>query len=106
MIEPIPTQTGTREQLLNDIKSVIADAQQWLSSGTQLTGDELAAAKAKLQRTLVNAKDDLVRLEENAVERAKATAKATDAYVHENPWKSVLIGAAVGLAAGVIISRR
>lgn len=106
MIEPIPTQTGTREQLLNDIKSVIADAQQWLSSGTQLTGDELVAAKAKLQRTLVNAKDDLIRLEENAVERAKATAKATDEYVHENPWKSVLIGAAVGLAAGVIISRR
>lgn len=106
MIEPIPTQTGTREQLLNDIKSVIADAQQWLSSGTQMTGDELAAAKAKLSRTLVTAKDDLIRLEENAVERAKATAQATDQYVHENPWKSVLIGAAVGLAAGVIISRR
>ncbi len=106
MIEPIPTHTGTREQLLNDIKSVIADAQHWLSSGTQLTGDELAAAKAKLQRTLVTAKDDLIRLEENAVERAKATAQATDQYVHENPWKSVLIGAAVGLAAGVIISRR
>jgi ElaB/YqjD/DUF883 family membrane-anchored ribosome-binding protein len=106
MIEPIPTQTGTREQLLNDIKTVISDAQQWLSNGSHLTGDELIAAKAKLQRTLVTAKDDLVRLEQNMVERTKEAAKATDEYVHENPWKSVLIGAAVGLAAGAIISRR
>ena len=37
---------------------------------------------------------------------AKATAKATDVYVHENPWKSIGIAAGVGLMLGMLISRR
>lgn len=106
MIEPIPTQTGTRDQLLNDLKTVISDAEQWLRSGSQATGEELSAAKAKLERTLSTAKDDLIHLEEVVVERTRFAAKATDEYVHVNPWKSIVIAAAVGLAAGVIISRR
>ena len=106
MIEPIPTQTGTRDQLLSDLKTVISDAEQWLRSGTQMTGDELVAAKAKLERTLVNAKDDLIEFEQAVLERTREAAKVTDLYVHQNPWKSVVIAAAVGLAAGVIISRR
>lgn len=106
MIEAIPTKTGTRDQLMSDLKSVISDAEQWLRNGSQMTGEELAAAKAKFERTLVSAKADLIRLEEAVVERTKVAAKATDEYVHENPWKAVGIGAAVGLALGVLISRR
>ena len=106
MIEAIPTKTGAREQLMSDLKSVIGDAEQWLRNGSQMTGEELAAAKAKFERTLINAKADLIRLEEAVVERTKVAAKATDEYVHENPWKAVGIGAAVGLALGVLISRR
>jgi ElaB/YqjD/DUF883 family membrane-anchored ribosome-binding protein len=39
------------------------------------------------------------------VARAKQAAKATDDYVHENPWKAVGIGAGVGLIVGMLISR-
>ncbi len=106
MIESIPTKTGTRDQLLNDLKSVIQDAEQWLRAGSQMTGDELQAAKAKFERTLTTAKAEVIRIEELVVERTKEAAKATDEFVHENPWKSVGIAGAVGLALGVIISRR
>jgi ElaB/YqjD/DUF883 family membrane-anchored ribosome-binding protein len=106
MMEKIPTQTGTRDQLMNDLKSVIQDAESWLRNGGQLTGEELKAAKAKFERTLINAKDDLVRIEQAVVEKTKEAAKVTDEYVHENPWKSVGIGAAVGLVLGMLISRR
>ena len=106
MIESIPTKTGTRDQLLNDLKSVIQDAEQWLRAGSQMTGDELQAAKAKFERTLSTAKAEVIRIEELVVERTKEAAKATDEFVHENPWKSVGIAGAVGLALGVIISRR
>ena len=106
MIQQIPTKTGARDQLMNDLKSVIQDAEAWLRHGGQLTGDEFQAAKAKFEKTLVNAKADLIRLEEAVVEKTKEAAKATDEYVHENPWKSVCIGAGVGLMLGVLISRR
>ena len=105
MIESIPTKPGARDQLMSDLKSVIADAEQWLRHGGQLTGDELAAAKAKFERTIYSAKADLMRLESAVVERTKFAAKATDEFVHENPWRAIGISAAIGLAVGVIISR-
>ena len=104
MIEKIPTQTPAREQLMNDLKSVIGDAEAWLSNN--LTGEDLKAARVKFERTLSNAKDDLIRMEKAVVEKTKEAAKATDEYVHENPWKAVGIGAAAGLVLGLLIARR
>lgn len=106
MMEKIPTQTGARDQLMADLKTVIQDAEQWLRAGGHLSGDELKAAKAKVERTLINAKDDLIKLEQSVVEKTKYAYKATDDYVHENPWKALTIGAAVGVLVGVIVSRR
>jgi ElaB/YqjD/DUF883 family membrane-anchored ribosome-binding protein len=106
MMEKIPTQTGARDQLMADLKTVIHDAEQWLRAGGHLSGDELKAAKAKFERTLVNAKDDLIKLEQSVVEKTKYAYKATDEYVHENPWKAITIGATVGVLVGAIIARR
>jgi ElaB/YqjD/DUF883 family membrane-anchored ribosome-binding protein len=105
MMEKIPTQTGARDQLMNDLKSVIQDAETWLRSSS-LTGEDLKAAKEKFERTLVSAKDDLLRYQDVVVEKTKEAAKATDEYVHENPWRAIAIGAGVGLLLGVAISRR
>ncbi|WP_020656324.1 DUF883 family protein [Massilia niastensis] len=106
MIEKIPTQTGTREQLMSDLKTVIHDAENWLRNGGQLTGDELKAAKAKFEETLVNAKASIIEFEETVVERTKEAARATDEYVKENPWKSVGLGAAIGVVVGMLIARK
>ena len=105
MMEKIPTQTGARDQLMNDLKSVIQDAESWLRNSS-LTGDDLKAAKEKFERTLVSAKADLVHYQEMMVEKTKEAAKATDEYVHENPWRAIAIGAGVGLLLGVAITRR
>lgn len=105
MMEKIPTQSSTRDQLMRDLKNVVSDAETWLR-GSNLTGDDLKAAKAKFERTLVNAKDGIIRMEEAVVEKTKATAKATDFYVQENPWKAIGISAAVGVLVGALISRR
>ena len=106
MMEKIPTQTGARDQLLSDLKTVIQDAEAWLRHSGHLTGDEFKAARAKFERTLVKAKEDIVRLEEVAVEKAKVAAKATDEYVKENPWKAVGLGTAVGVVIGMLIARK
>jgi len=106
MMEKIPTQTGARDQLLSDLKTVIQDAEAWLRHSGHLTGEEFKAARAKFERTLVKAKEDIVRLEEAAVEKAKVAAKATDEYVKENPWKAVGLGTAVGVVIGMLIARK
>lgn len=106
MMEKIPTQTGTREQLMSDLKTVIQDAEAWLRNGGQLTGDELKAAKAKFEQTLSTAKESLGEYQHTVVEKTKEAARVTDEYVHENPWKSVGLGAAVGVVIGMLIARR
>ena len=40
------------------------------------------------------------------VQKGKLAARATDEYVHENPWRAVGIGAGVGLIIGLLIGRR
>lgn len=106
MIDKIPTQTGTRDQLVNDLKTVIHDAEVWLRNGGQLTGEELKAAKAKFESTLASAKTSIIEIEETVVERTKVAAKATDEYVKDNPWKSVGLGAAIGVVIGMLIARK
>ncbi len=106
MIESIPTKTGARDQLMSDLKTVIQDAESWLRNGSQMTGEELANARAKFERTLSSAKADLMRLEETVVQRTKDAAKATDEFVTENPWKAVGVGAAAGILIGMLIARR
>ena len=106
MMEKIPTQSSARDQLMRDLKNVISDAESWLRSGSSLSGEDLKADKAKFERTIINAKDGLINLEEAVVEKTKATVKATDDYVQENPWKAIGISAAVGVLIGALISRR
>ena len=38
--------------------------------------------------------------------RTKAAAKATDVYVHENPWRSIGLVASIGVAVGLLVGRR
>ncbi|MFC5458536.1 DUF883 family protein [Massilia niabensis] len=104
MMEKIPTQTGSRDQLLADLKTVLQDAEAWLRHGGSLTGEQLEVAKAKFENAITTAKEGLANLE--VVEKSKAAAKATDVYVKENPWKAVGIGAAVGVVLGLLINTR
>ena len=69
-------------------------------------GEKAAAARERIQASLVTARAKLVEAERALVDRTKQAAKATDEFVHENPWKAVGIAAAVGFVLGVLISRR
>lgn len=106
MMQAIPTKSSAREKLMDDLRTVVSDAQSWISQGGQMTGEELAALKDKLERAMVGAKDELVKLGEPVIEKTKEVAQATDNYVHENPWKSVGIGVGVGVVIGMLLARR
>jgi ElaB/YqjD/DUF883 family membrane-anchored ribosome-binding protein len=59
--------------------------------------------RTKLERILNAAKERLRSLEDAVIERTKATARATDEYVHENPWQTVGIAAGLSAVLGVVI---
>jgi ElaB/YqjD/DUF883 family membrane-anchored ribosome-binding protein len=94
-----------RSRLMGDLKTAISDAEQWLRGAAGANGADLGEVKARLQEKLRTAREDLRSVEETVVTRSKAAAQSADTYVHDNPWRAVVIGAVVGLLAGVIISR-
>lgn len=100
------TQLVTRDKLVADLRIVIADAEELLKATAGQAGDKIAAMRDRISRSLDGAKVRLSQLEEETLEKGKAAARATDHYVHENPWKSVGIAAGVGLLLGLLIGRR
>lgn len=95
-----------REQIVLDMKAVIADAEELLKATTGATGERITAARARAEETLRAAREKLSRLDDAVVDRAKETARAADEYVREHPWGAVGIAAVAGLLVGVLISRR
>jgi len=94
------------EKLAADLKLVISDAEALLRATVGQAGETAAAARAKMQETLESAKLKLGPLGEKAAEQASAAAHAADDYVRANPWQAVGIAALVGIALGLLISRR
>ena len=96
----------TKEQLIADFGVVVADAEALLKATANQGGEKLAEVRAKAEESLRVVKARMVDAQEALVVKTRAAAKATDVYVHENPWNAVGVAAAVGLLIGFLLGRR
>ena len=96
----------TAAKLAADLKRLIADSEELLRATAGGAGEAIAAARARVQHGLESAKGGLGPLGEDAAEQARAALGAADEYVRSKPWESVGIAALVGIALGLLISRR
>jgi ElaB/YqjD/DUF883 family membrane-anchored ribosome-binding protein len=97
---------GSREKLISDFKTVVADAEELLKATATVAGDQANMARARVKESLGDAKARLAAAEEVAVARAKEAAQATDEFVHDHPWKAIGLAAGIGLLVGLLIGRR
>lgn len=96
----------TKDKLMQDLRIVISDAEDLLRATASQAGEKAAAAREKIQDSLHRAKIKLAEAEDIMIDNAKQAARATDEYVHDNPWTAVGIAAGVGLLIGLLIGRR
>lgn len=96
----------TKEQLVADFKVVVADAEALLKATANQGGEAMAAVRAKAEASLATAKARLTDAQDALLEKTRVAARATDDYVHENPWRAVGVAAATGLVIGLLIGRR
>ena len=96
----------SKEKLVADLKVVVADAEELLRATASQAGEKVSAARERIQASLAKAKVKLSEAERVLLEKTKQAAKATDEYVHDNPWQAVGIAAMAGLVLGILISRR
>jgi ElaB/YqjD/DUF883 family membrane-anchored ribosome-binding protein len=95
----------SKEKLMQDLQLVVADAEELLRATADQAGEKVNAARERIQDSLVAAKARMAVTQEAMLEKTRQAARATDDYVHENPWRAVGIAAGVGLVVGMLISR-
>jgi ElaB/YqjD/DUF883 family membrane-anchored ribosome-binding protein len=94
------------DKLVEDLKIVMRDAEALIKATSAQTGEKIQEVRARAEESLRQARTRLTALEDEALQRAREVADATEEYVRENPWQSVGIAAGVGLLVGLLLSRR
>ncbi|KQV46584.1 MULTISPECIES: YqjD family protein [unclassified Duganella] len=90
----------------NDVKTLVKDAQALFTAATALTGEKADELRGRGMKALDSALAKAHEAQASAVAGAKQAAASTDAYVKENPWRSIAVAAGVGLLVGVILGRK
>ena len=106
----VASATATADKALSgvsrEVKNLLTDIEDLVTSTTSLTGEDLARAKAKLSARVTQAKESVEKMGGEIASQARHGAKVTDTYVHEQPWQAIGIGAALGLVLGFALARR
>jgi ElaB/YqjD/DUF883 family membrane-anchored ribosome-binding protein len=92
-----------KQDLLDDFAKIVGDAEALLKAVRDVPGEKTQALRASAEARLGAAKERLSSLREEAVEKATAAAKATDTYVHDNPWPLIGAAALVGFLLGLAV---
>lgn len=100
------TDEVTKEQLVADFKRVVTDAEALLKATAKHGGEEMDEVRARAEESLRVAKDRLADEGAALLLRTKDAARATDAYIHDNPWQAIGVAAGVGLVVGLLTGRR
>jgi ElaB/YqjD/DUF883 family membrane-anchored ribosome-binding protein len=94
------------DRLVGELHEVVGEAEALLKATATSTGAGSRELRARVQASLDQARQRLHDLQGAAVERAKAAGKATDEYVHANPWQAMGVAALAGIAIGLLLGRR
>lgn len=97
---------SARDKLVDEFSSVLSEAESLLDKAAKETGDKARDLRSQVEARLLSAKLKLQELEGEAVDRAKAAARATDDYVHDHPWQAIGLAAGIGFAVGLLMNRR
>jgi ElaB/YqjD/DUF883 family membrane-anchored ribosome-binding protein len=94
-----------KDKLVGDLKTLINDAEELLKATASQAGDKIAAARQKIEQSLIEGKKSLADAEKIFIAKGKECVEIADDYVRENPWSAVGIAAGVGLVLGLLIRR-
>ena len=98
--------TSSIDALMTDFGALLTEVETLLQRANNASGATADTIQTEVETKLQAAKQRLLDLEGTTADAAKAVKQATEDYVHQNPWQSIGIAAAVGFLAGVVLSRR
>jgi len=95
-----------RDRVVDEVGSMLSDAQDMLRRAGNETGDAARELRHQVESRLDAVKFRLHAVEDDAVHRARMATRATNHYLHENPWQGMAVAAVLGFVAGLLMNRR
>ncbi len=92
----------TKDKLVNDLKSVARDAEELIKATAGDLGEKAQEARTRLAAALERAKVSYQKIQDKAVEGARAT----DVCIREHPYQSLGVAFGLGLLIGLLIKRK
>ncbi len=89
------------QQLLEELREVVADGEELLRAGAEGLNDQGRAARARLSAALAGARETGRKLQQRTI----AGARVTDQAIRDHPYESIGIAFGAGLLIGILIRR-
>lgn len=90
------------EKLVADLKRIVLDSEELLHATKDAAGDKAQEVRERLTDALEAAKRTYRKIEDRAVE----SAKAADKTIRDHPYQSIGVAFGVGLLIGVLVTRK
>ncbi|HTE39719.1 MAG TPA: DUF883 family protein [Steroidobacteraceae bacterium] len=91
---------------VDELRSVVLKAEKLLSALENSGEETVVKLRTRATQALSSAKDRLQSIDAKTRDSVRNAAKATDEYVHENPWQTIGYGIVLGMFVGALLARR
>lgn len=94
------------ERVLEVLKTSVDDAEALLREAANATGDRAAELRERALKSLRATRETLHETQDIVLDQGRRAARATDDYVHDNPWQAVAAAGLAGLLLGIVLAGR
>ena len=98
--------SARHQETMDQLSRTVSQAEDLLRALGNESGEAIEAMRARVTTTLRDARSRLSGKASDARRVANDTLSKADAYVHENPWRAVAIGAGIGVLLAMTMRRR
>lgn len=102
----IEAQAQARDSLARNLRAALDDAEELLKLTAGQAGEQVAGARVRAQASLARARDELDRVQNEALLRTRAATRGVDDYLHSHPWQAVALAGVITTVIGVLVARR
>jgi len=101
-----PGLSARHEETMAQLQRTVSQAEDLLRALGDESSQAIDAMRERVGTTLRDARERLSGRASQARNMASSTMTRADAYVRDNPWRAVAIGAGIGLALAMMLSSR
>jgi ElaB/YqjD/DUF883 family membrane-anchored ribosome-binding protein len=100
------TATEARESGSRDLRRLMDDVERLIHDAASSGDSQIDAARERLARELGDIRTKIESLQQPAMGKLRETAHRADESVHHHPYAAMGASVAIGVALGVLLSRR